>query len=205
MKIFSMFHYLVPVCFTHHRITFCRCFFNKKKNQATPYYCSFFKLIASSSANIFWYNKWFQTMKVIHYTISLHHLLFCTTVCCSSPLFYTLTPTFSHVDMLFGKQRCQNCRRRTLFCSGKFFGFCVDGSYGRTIIRLTCSLGHFFEILFSSRLWHWTISIFFFEGGGGSGHSYFCETGVKTDSEVYCSMLDMATEPLNDTLFESCN
>ncbi len=34
---------------------------------------------------------------------------------------------------------------------------------------------------------------------------HFSETGMKTDSKVYCSMFDVVIELINDIIFESSN
>ncbi len=146
MKNLSVTHYLAPICFTHHPITLCCCFFNKNKNR-TSLYCSFIKLIVSSSVHIFSNTKWFQTTNVNSTIRTLTTLsAFCI------PLF---------VLSRLSSPTCTNLLTQTHhlgssehFSMGiNFLAFVWMACTGTPFIRLKCDLDYF-EIRYSAHTFH---------------------------------------------------
>ncbi len=178
MKNFSATPYLVSVCFIHHRITFCRNFFNKNKNETTPK-CSLFKLIASSSANIFLNTEQFRTMNVMQYTLSLHCLCFVYHY-----LFFFAFLLRTLVNLPIQICRCGSSVVAIVsvayFSIVKFVGFHTDASYGWVCHSsdwlATWVTSSKYSILHACDVKRFLL----FFGGGGRGI-------VGTREKIYCT------------------
>ncbi len=128
----------------------------KNKNQTTSR-CSLFKLIASSSTDIFsntnHFKIWILFSTHSHYTI----YFLCTTIL----LFFSflLHPRTNLLTQIC----CFRSRVVTVICIAyfslgvNFLAFVWVVRMGAVFIRLTCNLGYLFRILNSSHLWSWKI------------------------------------------------
>ncbi len=91
---------------------------------------------------------------------------------------------FVHIEGLYSQSHRVN-----------FSTFMRMAHIGALFIRLTCNLGYFFEILYSSHLWCWNI-FYIFWGRGGSGHRCWSLISTLFSVSANCHIFSQKLSPM---------